>query len=226
METSLDLLIQYVNAPQPARAAEYDYCVRRNLANPSIASVHSLNTPDTVAPEEFRNHPKYHESPIEKWMTYRDAFAYANRHLTGKTVCIANLDIFLDAEDSDWPRAAEMVSQPLVLCLSRLEFNADGTTFEDPGFERVAFAVTQDAWIFRAPFEVPDCDFEIGTLGCDNALAHRIKRAGRLPVNSKDVREPEFRTSARACDARAAQIVLSGEEGIISGPRYPPRSQH
>jgi hypothetical protein len=53
-----------------------------------------------------------------------------------------------------------------------------------PGFARIAFAVAQDAWIFRAPFEVADCDFEIGTLGCDNALAHRIKCAGRLPINS------------------------------------------
>src|SRR5436190_23791826 len=48
-----------------------------------------------------------------------------------------------------------------------------------------SFANSQDAWIFRAPLEnVNHCDFCVGTLGCDNAIAHRIKQAGYLPVNA------------------------------------------
>ena len=184
MNPCIHLVVGYFNASEPERAAEYDECLRRNLENPGIDSVHCLLEPGTIVPQEFRVHAKYREGRVAKWLTYRDAFDYANRNLAGNAVCIANLDIFLDARDSDWRAAAEIVESPIVFALSRIEFNADGTTFEDPGFAQAAFAWSQDAWLFQAPIEVPDCDFEIGTLGCDNAIAHRFKRAGRLPVNA------------------------------------------
>jgi hypothetical protein len=183
MKPCIHLLINYCNSPRLDRTAEYDECVRRNLANPHISAVHCLKEPQTVVPEEFRTHAKYREAQIEKWMTFRDAFEYANRNLANETVCIANLDIFLDAEGTDWQKAAEFVRGPLVFCLSRVDLASDGTKREEEGLARMLFAWSQDAWVFRAPFEVPDCDFEIGTLGCDNAPAHRIKRVGRLPVN-------------------------------------------
>ncbi len=184
MGACLHVIQQYINAQQPARAAEYDECVRRNLANPYVAALHNLCEPQVVVPEEFRHHPKYREHRVSKWLTYQAAFEYANHELVGEVVCVCNLDIFLDAADSDWTEAARIVQEPIVLCLSRIEYNGDGSTFKDPGFERIAFANTQDAWVFRSPIEVPESDFELGTLGCDNAIAHRIKKAGRQPVNA------------------------------------------
>src|SRR5205085_12236877 len=68
--------------------------------------------------------------------------------------------------------------------LSRTEWDIDGKMFLDPGLAQMAFANSQDAWIFKAPMELPDCDFEIGSLGCDNAIAERIKRSGRVPINA------------------------------------------
>ena len=179
----IHLIIQYCNDGRPERAAEYDECVRRNLAHPLIASLHNLVETNTNVPDAFRSHPKYVEHVLGRWMTYRDAFDYANARLKDKVVCIANLDIFLDPA-SNWREACDIVNSQIVLCLSRIEWNIDGTTFRDPGFERLAFANTQDAWLFRTPIEVPNCDFEIGTLGCDNAIAHRIKQANRIPVNA------------------------------------------
>lgn len=118
-------------------------------------------------------------------MTYKDAFDYANDALSGEVCAIANLDIFID-DQSNWPRLQQILQhqQRIVFCLSRTEFNLDGTSFRDPGLMSWAFANSQDAWIFRAPVQVDNCDFCIGTIGCDNAIAHRLKHAGFLPVNA------------------------------------------
>jgi len=180
----LHLIIQYCNDPRPERAAEYDECLRRNLANPAIVAVHNLLENQTAVPDEFRSHEKYREHKLGRWMTYKDALEYAGERLPGQAVAIANLDIFLDAT-SNWADAAKIVATTdIVLCLSRIEWGKDGTSFKDPGLAQLAFANTQDAWIFRSPLHVPNCDFEIGTLGCDNAIAHRIKQAGKIPVNA------------------------------------------
>jgi hypothetical protein len=183
MSECLHILIQYCNDPRPARAAEYDECVRRNLTNPYVKRVHNLVEPHVVVPEEFKRHPKYVEHGLPRWMTYADAFAYANERLVGEVVCLCNLDIVLDPT-SNWDEAAEMVRKNVVLCLARRELAEDGSVFSDPGLARVAFANSQDAWVFAAPFDVPDSDFEIGTMGCDNAIAHRIKQTARMPINA------------------------------------------
>lgn len=177
----IHLIIQYCNDPRPQRQAEYDECLRRNLAHPAVVAVHDLVEPGTAVPEEFRTHAKRREHRVDRWLTYKDAFAYANEQLKGEVVALANLDIFLDPS-SDWSTLG-FLADGIVLCLSRLEWDDDGRVFKDPGFERIGFANSQDAWVFQSPLEVPDCDFEIGTLGCDNAIADRIRRTGRIPVN-------------------------------------------
>lgn len=181
----LHLITQYCNDPRPPRQAEYDECVRRNLDNPHIVALHNLLEPGTSVPEQIRAHAKYREHLLPRWMTYRDAFDFANKNLAGQIVAITNLDIFLDPA-SPWDDVAGLLDAGLVLCLSRMEFTPDGPPFKDPGLDQMAFANSQDAWVFRAPLEVPDCDFEIGTLGCDNAIAERIKRTGRIPINLAD----------------------------------------
>lgn len=180
--TGIHLIIQYCNDSRPQRQAEYDECLRRNLAHPAIVAIHNLVEHSTTMPEEFRGHPKLREHSLDRWMTYQDAFAYANEHLQDQIVAITNLDIFLDPT-SGWDDLS-ILANGVVLCLSRFEWDIDGRVFRDPGFEQCGFANSQDAWVFQAPFDVPDCDFEIGTLGCDNAIADRIKRAGRIPVNA------------------------------------------
>jgi len=181
----LHFIIQYCNDPRPPRQAEYDHCVRHNLDNPRVTAVHNLIEPGTSVPEAMRAHPKYREHPLPRWMTYRDAFDFANANLAGEIVVIANLDIFLDPS-SPWDQVGQILEAGIVLCQSRTEFAPDAAPFKDPGLSQMAFANSQDAWIFRAPLEVPDCEFEIGELGCDNAIAERIRRAGRMPVNLAD----------------------------------------
>jgi hypothetical protein len=184
MSECIHVVIQYCNDARPARAAEYNECVRRNLANPYVKAVHNLVEPHTLVPEGFKSHQKYVESPLPHWLKYSDVFAYANQQLAGEVVCLCNLDIALDAAETNWDDAAAAVRGNIVLCLGRMELADDGSVFQDPGLALFGSANAQDAWVFAAPFDVPGSDFEIGTMGCDNAIAHRIKQAGRMPVNA------------------------------------------
>lgn len=179
----LELILHYFDDGRSDRQLEYDFCVRKNLEHPFVDRIHNLGLRDASVPPEFRSHPKWHDALVDQRMTFKDAFDHANRHLAGRMVGICNLDTFLDA-GSDWSKAESLLRQnKVVLCQSRLEFTPPATTHLDPKFANFYHGITQDAWFFLAPLEPPDIEFEIGTLGCDNALAERIRRLDYLPVN-------------------------------------------
>lgn len=180
----IDLIIQYCGSKNEARQQEFNECLRRNLKNPSIHSIHNLVDQPVELPEFAKNSPKFHSHPLNRWMTFRDIFNFANEHLQGRFVGVCNLDIFLDDRESNWDEAERLVRERnLVLCQSRIEFESDEKKYLDPAFSRLAFANAQDAWFFVPPIEITNVNFEIGTMGCDNAIADRFKKAGRIPVN-------------------------------------------
>ena len=181
---SITLIIHYCGDSREGRRQEYEECLRRNLANGHIQRIINLGLDEVELPAFAQGNPKVISHAINHRMTFRDAFEFANRHLQGQFVGIANLDTFLDDRDSDWPMAENLVRERnLVLCQSRIEFENDEKKYLDPAFSRLAFANAQDAWFFVPPVPVENIDFEIGTLGCDNALADRLKKAGKIPVN-------------------------------------------
>lgn len=180
----LELIVQYYSDDRECRKNELDFCVRMNLSHPFIDRVHSLSENDGGIPEDIRTSSKFTSVCLGRRMTFQDAFEYANGTLVGKMIGISNLDIFLDNASSDWEAAERLLrARPVVLCQSRTEFSADGQVYLDPVFTRLAFANAQDAWFFISPLRLENIDFEVGTLGCDNAIADRIKKAGVLPVN-------------------------------------------
>ena len=217
----LHLIVQYCNDHRPERQAEFDFCVRRNLDNPYVERLHNLVERATVIPDEFCSHPKYNEFRVHRWMTYRDAIDYANRELFGEMVCIANLDIFLDADDTEWPAAARLNRQGIVLCLSRHEFDGEGSAYKDPILAKLAFAHTQDAWVFRAPLHVEDCEFEIGMLGDENAFAERLRRSGYIPVNAPDRFKILHYDRARGKTARNFLDIHRAEQAHRPENRHP-----
>lgn len=219
----INLMIQYVNDARPARQAEYDECLRRNLSNQYVKCVHNLQeTPNVLVPGEFRTHPKYRQHELGKWITFRDAFDYANAVLPTEICGIINLDIFLDPA-AGWPLLVQILQQKMVFCLSRTEFNADGTSFRDPELLAWAFANSQDAWLFRSPICVDRCDFEVGTLGCDNAIAHRIKEAGYLPVNAAQQFRIFHYDRARGKTLQNQQEILEQERKVKGRGTHPER---
>jgi hypothetical protein len=150
-------------------------------------------------------------------LTYQDAFKYANEHLSGQFVSLCNLDIFLDSKGTDWQLASGMLDNEIALCLARWEWLGDGKIQKDPGLAKRAMATSQDAWMFRPPVNIPDCDFEIGLIGCDNAVAERIKRSGLQPINAPNIFRI-FHIDA----ARGKTFANHAEIHRSEAPRRPP----
>jgi len=182
-EPCLNVILQYCNHPNPERQKELDYCVLKNLNNSYVEFVHNLVENKTNVPSEIKNHPKYKEYSCNHWLKYKDIFDYSNKYLQGKLTVTCNLDIFLDQYYSEWDKIGELIDKGIVYCLSRYEYLGDGKAKKDEKLENYGFATTQDAWVWRSPITINDCDFEIGMLGCDNAIADRIKNSGKVPFN-------------------------------------------
>jgi hypothetical protein len=112
--------------------------------------------------------------------------------------CIINLDIFLD-KNSKWDMIKGMINNGYIYAQSRHEFNIlnnGNLDFKmDENFAKMMHSHTQDAWLFKTPLNISnnnnnnnnnnvvDCDFEIGFLGCDNAIADRLNKCGYKVIN-------------------------------------------
>ncbi len=179
--TKIHIITQYYQGGTADRQAEIDYCLERLLNSPWVERVHNLIEPQTVIPESLLTHPKHEVRSGYERLTYEAAFTFANTHLPGEVIGLCNADIYLD-DTSDWQPVLEL-DPKLVLCQSRYEEEEDGSFYEADLIETSMGAMSQDAWFFRAPITVANCDFPLGVLGCDNAIAHRIKSSGYVPLN-------------------------------------------
>lgn len=183
-QTKLHLMINYYVDKDVDRRAELDFCVQANLANAHVEQLHCFVSSDVQIPDWLKQNPKCVLINLkDQRLSYKEAFDYANANLIGQTVALMNLDIFLD-HDCDWPNAKDLFDMSIVLCLSRHEFDGIGESKKDPTLQSFAYANSQDCWVFRAPIWVKECDFKMGMLGCDSAIAHRLKASGYIPVNS------------------------------------------
>lgn len=177
----MHLIVQYYAESDPQRREELHYCMRRNLAHPRVECIHDLQTA-VSPPPEILGDPKYRQVAPSDWLTFQRAFEYANAHLQGEVVGLLNLDIFLDAEFD--PDAFARYPPQAVLALARWEYSPEKqVSFFDPDYRKLVMSHTQDAWVFRPPLQVQACDFPLGVLTCDNAIAHRLHSSGYLPVN-------------------------------------------
>ena len=120
--------------------------------------------------------------------------------------CILNLDIFLD-DKSQWNTIRGQLNNGFIYAQSRHEYNILETIEKDPkiiakmddNFAKMYHANTQDAWLFKTPIKYSknsknnttdingefdyDFNFELGFLGCDNAIADRFVKSGYKVIN-------------------------------------------
>ena len=132
------------------------------------------------------------DNPNNKWMTYDMAFQYANDVSDidfGNYWCIINLDIFLDS-NSNWNLTKGKLNDGYIYAQSRHELNipyhGNITAKMDETFAKMMHSHTQDAWLFKTPIIIRshiNYDFEIGFLGCDNAIADRLVKSGYKLIN-------------------------------------------
>ena len=171
----LNVIIQFYNTPDNDRMHEIIKAVLINLNNPYVAKVYNLceNESDTV-PKEISTHRKYKKEILNKWYTFKDVFDFCNKNLNDKYCCLINLDIALDNEVK-WDNIKSDLDKSIVYALSRHEYIDKKM---DSTFEKLFHCHTQDAWLFKAPVMVKNCNLEVGLLGSDNVIAHRFKESG------------------------------------------------
>lgn len=198
-EGKLNLIIQYYNDSNENRQKELDFCVQANLENPHVSKVHNIIINNSVViPEWLKNHAKYVQgtgktnNDEKARMTYEDAFNYANEYCEKNgngekmTFMLCYLDIFLD-HGCKWGETELFLNKDIVLCLSRHEFDGVDSAAKDEFLQRILFAHRQDAWVWKAPLrQIEESNFQIGRLGCDNAIAERFRRSKYFPYNSPD----------------------------------------
>ena len=202
----MNIIFQSYNESNPERRKELEYCIQSNLDNPYISKLHDFGyQSEKYLPEAILKHPKYISIPQTGniWLTYETAFKYSN--LLENTVKygeywgIVNCDIFLDYQQSNWNNIRGRLNSNFVYAQSRHEFNilADGTTESkmDANFARLYHSNTQDAWFYKAPLILPQAgqlykmggvNFELGMLGCDNAIADRLVQSGYKVINQPE----------------------------------------
>ena len=146
-----------------------------------------------------------------KWLTFEMAIDYANKQSVNKSLntgdywCILNLDIFLDNK-SKWNTLRGQINNGFIYAQSRHEFigvvilmiiirNNNSINSKklkenskmDSNFAKMYHANTQDAWLFKTPLDCNDknidYNFELGFLGCDNAIAERFMKSGYKVIN-------------------------------------------
>jgi hypothetical protein len=173
------LLIGFYADADPARCGEFLECISRNAGNTQIEKI-VVFVEDETTPAALQErfpvlrHPKTRLLEHRRRLTYSHLFAYANLHLKGTGVIIANADIYFDET------LALLEEEPLagkMFCLSRWDEDAEGTSrhFDCPE--------SQDAWIFEPPIPPIAADFYLGKPGCDNRLAYETERAGLVLLN-------------------------------------------
>ncbi len=188
------LIQQFYVSPSPERHAENVACLRFNLDNEAIDRIVLLNereySDQELGIQDASCLSKLEQVVIGHRLTYLDAFSYCE-HAPDCFVVLANTDIFLDAAVTRIRRCGLGVRRR-VLCQLRHEFS-EGKELgrclpfgSDSGFP--CQSNSQDAWIWHTRHGLPRrlagmFQLELGTPGCDNAIAHRFGLAGFERMN-------------------------------------------
>jgi hypothetical protein len=157
----------------PARRAEYDDCLRRNLACAEIDEVCLLVDGEGVV---LPNSPRLHAQKITKRPNYSDYFAWIEKLAQPLDVSIiANSDIFFDSQSGLFK--VWRLPERTVLALARWDMAPGGTaTLVDRND-------SQDTWICRGPLRGVNGDFAVGVPRCDNRILYELQEAGFRVAN-------------------------------------------
>lgn len=178
----LTLLTQAYPIADIKRHFEIEEAIKCNLNNRFVENIICFTENDTIKfCPEIQNNNKIKFINTNKWNTFQDFFQYANLHLTNKYVGIINIDIGLDS-NSEWTDIKRHLDSNLIIAQARYEFK-DNVVSLDENFNNLLHCHSQDGWFFKSPIKFKDIEFEIGTLGCDNALADRLYKSGYTVVN-------------------------------------------
>jgi hypothetical protein len=152
----LTLIQPWFNSPNPVRARELLFCLKKNLEHPLIGKVILLS--EHTPPIE---HEKLYMALIKRRASFYEAI-----NLTDGLVVVANTDIYFD----ETLELALNIKEKECYALSRYDIIKG---------EKKLYARcdSQDAWIFNNP-KLKVGNYQFGMPGCDNRLAYEINQSG------------------------------------------------
>ena len=222
----INIIIQSYKETDPARLKELELAITNNLNNPYVKFVWDLGV-NKSENSIISNNPKYkHESSstIPNWITYESAFEFASRKSksAGNYWCLCNLDIYLEPS-SKWNLSTSWLNRNYILALSRHEYKCDTDIAMDSNFDKIMHAHTQDAWLFKTPFRVANCNFEMGMLGCDNAICDRIIKSGFKILNAPQ----EFKiVHIDIVKGKTSENFIEKHQSISNQTAHKPKNKH
>jgi hypothetical protein len=178
----MNLFINPYNDKNTDRQKELEQCLLKNCINKEIKLIYC------IVDFEFDNKGFSEDEKIVyiKSSTrpkFNDFFNIINIYSNKDTInAIVNSDIYFDEESVRL--IEENIKSDECYALSRWDVKDGGIIklFNRPD--------SQDCWVFKGPIKkIPDCGFNLGIPGTDNAIANRIELAGYKILNpSKDIK--------------------------------------
>ncbi len=165
------LMINYYKDENPARQAEIDECLRKNIEHPLIDHILifkeenvAVHKNKKIIPVNWKGRP-----------TYSDYFRIGSKYNDIKI--LANSDIYFDS--SLMYSKKIRFNQVYALC-RWTEVNGTLKFYNHKD--------SQDVWIWLGKINV-NCEFSLGVPGCDNAIAYLLASSGyRVLSPSKSVK--------------------------------------
>ncbi len=194
-DRAINVIYQFFVHRDADRHHEIKECLRRNIQNSHITSVHLLNeriyTDEemgiTELPESARS--KIIQTNVVTRLTFEQAYQYiTNTGLCGYNAII-NGDIFFDKSINQL-RFTNMHCKKQVMALLRFEYNANKRLEQaeifGPRFD------SQDVWIIHSNFTIPPeqqrmFSFYFGKPGCDNKAIYLYSLLGYEVLNDPDL---------------------------------------
>lgn len=166
----MNLLIQPYVDGDPIRQKELDEAIDINIKNEHITKIICFLESDLNV-----SHPKIIKVNLGRRLMYFDAFHYANRHLKDQICMLANADVAFD-DTLRHVTVDNLRNKCLILTRHNL-MNGKLTLHPEAG--------SQDAWMFVSPINISDmfCDFCLGKPGCDNRIAHELRKTNLTLCN-------------------------------------------
>lgn len=166
-----NLFVSYFQSTNQARQLELDNCLNKNLENKLIQNIYLL----VEEPIDIKLNKKIHQILIKSRPSYNNIFEIIKQNSReDEWNIISNSDIYFDNTLALINKYRS--NKKLCLALCRWEVTTKGITFLNR-------KDSQDCWIFKGHPKNVQGNFNLGTAGCDNAIADRFWRAGYDVIN-------------------------------------------
>ena len=182
------LITTYYQSDNLERQKEIDECLKKNVENELISSIHLLNDNIYEFPKSLSNKIRQIivDEDSKKRLNYSYAIKYINDNCPGEICLLANSDMYYDNSLSLLKNISEEKWKNTFYALSRYNIeNIENIGNDNKIKLQYGCQGSQDTWIFKSPAKIDynDCDFHFGLPACDHKIAFSFYKNGYNVLN-------------------------------------------